>query len=213
MNDSTLIAGKTKNVADWKAIREKIRLNPNDMTLWESVYEDFFITRVETRYLKPIASIKKEDTYSGEGFAIMSIYCALIEFLETLWSGKHYVQSKPDVNRNEYNKSGEVFKSFLTNRKPFNSFFDEALAIEFYKDVRCALLHEARTKNSWLIRTDNSKAVEKIGDNWVIDRNQFGRSMDSYLRRFYRAELMTDKDRQDAFIRKFNVLFDLPINF
>ena len=211
MDDSTLIAGFSKTVADWKTIREKIRLNPNDSVLWESVYDDFLMERIQTRYLKPIASIKKEETYSGEGFAIMSIYCSLVEFLETLWSGKHYV--KKPKNTYEYIKSGTEFIGFLTKRPPFNTVFNTSIASEFYDKVRCGLLHEARTKDNWLIRTDNTyEVVEKIGNNWVIDRNKFGISIEQYLK-FYKTEILKDKDRQDAFIRKFNVLFDLPMNF
>ena len=40
-----------------------------------------------------------------------------------------------------------MFTAFLIRRKPFSQVFNASLAGDFYSGVRCALLHEAGTKD------------------------------------------------------------------
>jgi len=87
------------------------------------------------------------------------------------------------------------------------------LAKEFYEKVRCGLLHEASTKGNWIIRTDNfSEFHEYREPDNVIDRNIFELKIKEYLAN-YKAELLSDIDLQEAFIRKLNDLSGLNINY
>ena len=38
----------------------------------------------------------------------------------------------------------KLFTTFLTEREPFKREFNKKIASDFYRNVRCALLHEAR---------------------------------------------------------------------
>jgi len=60
-------------------------------------------------------------------------------------------KADPPLGKYEYSDSGNMFVQFLSNRKPFSNVFDKKLGREFYANVRCGLLHEARTKDGWTI--------------------------------------------------------------
>lgn len=67
---TTCIAG-LKTVADWNEV--KVSLNDfNNTSLWTTVYNDFYFTRLNERYLNPIKSIQKVGGYTGEGFSIFA---------------------------------------------------------------------------------------------------------------------------------------------
>jgi hypothetical protein len=214
MNDLTKISGNN-TVKDWKNLREKIRANPDEKALWKQAY-DFFEKRIESRYLKPINDIKEKDKLIGEGFSIMAILCSLIEFLETTWTGEVYKYKSPNKENYEYNTSKEKFISFLENRPPFNKVFkkEKELARMFYEDVRCGILHEAQTKNNWVIRANNekNKIYESRDGNKIIYRNKFENGIREYIE-FYKSELIKRDDLQEAFIRKMNKIAGLSINF
>lgn len=214
MNDSTRIAGD-KTVADWKDLRERIRINYNDTKLWDEAWS-IFEGRLQTRYFKPIKDIKDNDTCNGEGFSIMAILCSLIEFLESTYTGEIYKYCQDhQLQKFEYNRSKQKFVSFLEQRPPINLIFNRTngLATEFYEMVRCGLLHEASTKGNWTIRVDNNTEFYELhSGEKVIDRNKFEDKIKEYLE-YYKTELFSSLDLQNAFIRKMNNIADLKINF
>ena len=90
----------------------------------------------------------------GEGFSIVALQCSLIEFLASTLEGKSYKYCpskavKCDVH--EYCNSKALYIRFLRSEHPFSQYFNEATARDFYENVRCPLLHEARTKGRWRI--------------------------------------------------------------
>jgi hypothetical protein len=214
MKDSTRIAGY-KTVADWKNLRSRLRVNFNDSELWNEAY-DFFEDRLQTRYFKPIKDIKDNDECNGEGFSIVAILCSLVEFLESTYIGEIYRYCADNqLQQYEYNKSKDMFVSFFENRMPFKTVFTSTngLAVQFYKNVRCGLLHEASTKGNWTIRVDNITEFYEFrdGDN-VVDRRLFEERIKDYLV-FYKSQLLVDKQLQTAFIRKMNDIAGLNINY
>jgi len=213
MNDNTKIAGN-KSVKDWKILRNKLRDN-FDISLWQEAY-DFFEIRLNTRYFKPINAIKGQDKYMGEGFSITAILCSLIEFLETTWTGEKYKFCRDNELKDfEYNKSREKFISFLENRPPFSNVFSnkDDLALQFYQNVRCGLLHEASTKLNWIIRTDNNTEFYEFRDGeHVIDRELFEIKIKEFLKH-YKTKLFENIPLQNAFIRKMNSISGLELNF
>ncbi|WP_426325172.1 hypothetical protein [Pedobacter sp. R-06] len=206
---TTSIAGR-KTVADWDSIKSDLT-DFNNTDLWTTAYNDFYIKRLNDRYLNPIKSIKKNDAYTGEGFSIMTIICSLIEFLEATYQGKSYRYRKkgdPLLGQYEYGASGQIFIDFLTNRIPFNTHFNVINAGEFYRNVRCGLLHESRTNGNWTIwgNSGDGTLLKKTPIETIIYRDEFYASILEFINIHYKSELMSSNKRKKAFIRKFDNL-------
>ncbi|MDZ7583698.1 MAG: hypothetical protein U0938_02605 [Thiobacillus sp.] len=207
--DNTQIA-RYKTARDWCDFRDEFNLPKNPCPeIWVRAFDEYFYPRLETRYFHPIEAIKCIDKSEGEGFSILAILCTLIEFLESTAQGIKYRhlkrgEQKKDLLPYEYSSSEDTFKSFLTNRHPFCNHFDLASATTFYEDIRCGLLHEARTKNGW-------KIWEKSGNQSIIDprkviyRNDFQRAIEEFIA-WYQNELQHNPLLQAAFVRKFDHL-------
>jgi len=210
MKHNTKVSGELK-INRWIDLRNQIDKNPKDNSLWEKAYDDFLYDRIKSRYLNPIEVVHEKFKYQGEGFAIVTIQCSLIEFLETTMTGETYMRRKPDSKKFQYNESRKRFISFLTDRFPFSKIFDKSIAQEFYEDVRCGLLHEAQTKNNWLIRVDNKKEVIEIRKDGmlVFDRVRFQSFLYIFLKR-YKKDLINDDQLKEALRRKINQTCRLP---
>jgi len=214
MNETTKIAG-IKTVKDWKILRDKLRSNSEIEDLWIEAY-NFLESRLFTRYFKPINDIKNKGEFNGEGFSITAILCSLIEFLETTWTGEKYrFCNDNDLQEFEYNRSRLKFVSFLEKRPPFNMIFgkNSELSLQFYKNIRCGLLHEASTKLNWVIRIDNiSEFYEFRNGEHVIDRNLFETRIKEFLE-YYKTQLLKETNVKEAFVRKMNSIAGLELNF
>lgn len=204
------IAGK-RTAKQWMALKLRLQSKPSQR-LWDSAFRDFYLTRIDTRYLRPIASIQRDDTQSGEGFAIAALFCSLIEFLESCERGDnfHFIgRTKDKLLPNEYNErqASSYFKDFLKTRKPFDTLIPSALVDSFYQDVRCGLLHEARTKGTWFISTAASDGalVSASASQATLFRNQLVPALKEYFVE-YRKRLLCAPSTQQAFIRKFDHL-------
>jgi hypothetical protein len=209
LSSTTYIAGKN-TVADWDSIRLNLR-DYSNKELWESVFKDYFLTRLNDRYLKPIESIKQNGTYRGEGFSIMTIICSIIEFLETTYQGKNYRfvrKNDPPLGKFEYSKSGQIFIDFLCNREPFKNSFNSQTADEFYSNIRCGLLHEARTNGKWTIwgNTLSNTLLTITPTENIVYRDNFYDAILDYVNNHYKIELLKSSDLKDAFLRKFDSL-------
>jgi len=206
------IAGK-KTVADWNLIRTELN-DFSNQDIWSVVFCEFFCTRLKNRYLDPIQFIKNGGCYSGEGFSIMTIICSLIEFVESTYQGKNYRYLKkgdPPLDlKIEYNSSKVIFTEFLTLRDPFSKYFNGNIARDFYSNVRCGLLHEARTNGKWLIRgrSVNNCLLEITANENILYRDNFHEALLDYIKINYKAELLSSVERKEAFLRKFDNLFN-----
>lgn len=206
------IAG-TKTDSDWKSFRTKLINKPN-AALWKMAFDDYYFARLQTRYLQPIEKLqaKSSDSKQGEGFSIVAILCTLVEFLESCERGYNFrlLEKKGDIlAEHEYSQreAASYFRDFLMKREPFKNYFDATSAHSFYRDVRCGLLHEARTKGGWLIRWGGSKrGVIDLGSSTpILYRNKFRDGFETYFAD-YRQRLETTENLQQAFIRKFDHL-------
>jgi hypothetical protein len=192
-----------KTRTDWQAL--KARLNKGTAG-WDEAYRDYYRERLDRRYLHPIKVMQDHGTFSGEGFAIAALQCTLIEFLEATEQGVNYVHRNADPAQYQYSKSGDLFVSFLLNRKPFNvAFTTQAAAEDFYSGVRCGLLHEARTKNGWRIWGHALQSQIVDIPNRIIDRDNFQTALIEYIED-YGVRLNTDAVLQAALVRKFDAL-------
>jgi len=206
MNTSVRIAG-TKTIADWQSSRQT--LTPGaDASLWEKAFNAYFMARLTSRYLKPIERLQSAHTLDGEGFSILAIHCSLVEFLESTLQGLSYRclrRGDPSLGQYEYSQSARIFRHFLCTRRPFCAIFTDALAADFYTGVRCALLHEARTKDGWIVKAKGAAVVVVSSKEKVVYRNNFHQALLDFIE-WYRAALPADRGLQEAFVRKFDGL-------
>jgi hypothetical protein len=198
---------RDRTVNDWAALRNKL-LASSDPIYWLNAYEDYLHARLSLRYLEPIKVLRDNGNFQGEGFSIVAIHCTLIEFLESTAEGLNYRyrhRGDPPLGRYEYSDSSNLFVRFLTTRTPFASEFDQPLARDFYKNVRCGLLHEARTKAGWIIwgRSPNGALVSRTDK--IIYRDDFHDGLLKFVA-WYKEALIAQIVLQAAFIRKFDSL-------
>ena len=205
--DNTLIAG-SKSCGDWRAFRATLVPGGNPAQ-WEAAFEDYFRARIRLRYLEPIRVLQDNDTMQGEGFLIVAIHCTLIEFLESTMQGKNYryVPRGQKPGPSEYSKSRRVFVDFLSKRQPFAKAFDEPLAQDFYENVRCGLLHEARTKNRWRIKKKDPTGAIVDANQRILFRDNFHDALLRFIE-WYKGSLTSNRALQEAFLRKFDSLCD-----
>lgn len=205
--DDTRIAGQ-KTAADWRALKGRLE-GCNGSAIWEQAFKDFFKERLDSRYFEPIRALEGMGKDTGEGFAIVTLHCSLIEFLASTLEGKTYRcrrNGDPPLGEFEYSNSREMFVQFLRSRHPFGKMFAENGAAEdFYASVRCGLLHEARTKGGWRIRVCASVCQAIDADTKVVYRDKMQAAFDQFVNR-YEKQLSTDAELQRAFIRKFDSL-------
>lgn len=116
--------------------------------------------RFQDRY---ISHIKKIDS----GFLKMAISCLTIEALESFRQGK----------KDTKNQSPRMFNDFFSREKEFFDGFDE-ISTDFYKDIRCGILHQAETTNGWRILRKGSLLDKK---NKIINATKFVKKLEKSL--------------------------------
>lgn len=189
----------------WYAVRDELVVgNPIG---WRGAFREFYLQRLTLRYLDPIKVLQESGESRGEGFSIMAIQCSLIEFLESTAEGLTYRWLPRGQNPGpyEYSSSRDVFVAFLRNRAPFSATFDEASSQDFYENVRCGLLHEARTRRGWRIWATGPVGIVADTTERIAYRNNFQKAILDYLQA-YEAQLPNSPAFQAAFIRKLNSL-------
>jgi len=215
-------------VADWEAMKTILVLGKPDN--WEDAFKVFFKKRIETRYFEPIRLLQKHGENKGEGFAIVALQCSLIEFLSSVADIENCTCKKPELlktKRNCCNKKTSADEcqtchlNIINNSKRFTDFLHKENGLfkgelsssnkarSFYDDVRCTLLHDARTKGKWkiLANSDNNKIINWKGENSekILYRNDLQKAFEQYVDA-YGKELEKCPKLQEAFIRKFNNL-------
>lgn len=201
------IAGQ-KSDAHWKKCKNALVVGGAPEP-WQQAFNDFFVERLHTRYLAPIEAIQALEVDNGEGFSIVAIQCSLIEFLGAALEGKTYRYNpgnKLQLGEFEYGGSKDMFVQFLTTTKPFQTaFVTKARAADFYKGVRCALLHEARTCDGWTIKARSTSGEFIDFDQRIVWRDDLQVAFTDYIA-WYGSALSANLKYQAAFIRKFDSL-------
>ena len=168
-----------KEIKDWENIRQTLNQQYKYDADWEKSIE-IFNNRIRRKFFDPIQYLIDQNSIKGEGFTIVTVQCALIEMFAAFKTGKIFNHSKKLNSPNyEYKRSIDIFTSLLHSDLIFEDQFWELdlngnkvidkpfIAADFYKDVRCGLVHEARTKGKWFInavKLNNGSSVktEKI---------------------------------------------------
>ena len=102
---------------------------------------DFIDRRFRERYFDPIESLSK---MQKNGFSAMALCCLTIEALQCFREGRATSEGK----------SREIFDRFFEQTDEFATF--RPLRLEFYKHVRCGILHQSETTRGWKIRRSGS---------------------------------------------------------
>ncbi|MER9336773.1 hypothetical protein NKJ06_22705 [Mesorhizobium sp. M0293] len=193
---------KMKFAAQWPQIQAVLQSGPTAAD-WDAAFNVCLSDRIEKRYLVPIRALLN-GPLRGEGFTILTIQCALIEFLAALKKGWNFHYGAPWGVNDEYGSSRRLYREFLTTEVPFNSIVtSDAEAETFYSDIRCALVHEAQTKNGWRVRAIGAKAIDF--NQTYVNRDLMQKLIDQWVQS-YRIALPNDPLLQAAFDRKFTYI-------
>jgi len=197
-----------KTTEDWKRLRELLKKDFQNQALWNEAYNDFFLERIESRFIEPVKLIKdNRNSRMGAGFTMVAILCILMEHLEAFYEGVIYTTGNPGLY--QYKSSRDLFLRFLTTHEPFKSEFGKKDADRFYNDVRCGLLHEAATKKDALIHKKLAGAEDTIlhkgAEAFVIYRNALLESLEKYVN-IYKEELNSNELLKRNFFRKLDEL-------
>ena len=132
---------------------------------------NFIYNRLYSRYIKPFEF--EDETYKKEyknGFSMMANACLLIETLQSFKEGIG------DSNRH----SGDLFEHFFKDNKNFME-FKITKNFNFYKKVRCAILHQGETTDGWKI---NRKKNTSLLQDKNINVNKFMKELEKSLRAY-----------------------------
>lgn len=151
---------------------EWLRLNLNDLSSpdWNRAIE-ILNMRIENRYFEPVDLLieKEKNKLAKEkkyGFTILSIDCLLIETLQSFIEGWKTTK----------NKSEKAFKKLLTTSPSFKKYFSQDMAMRFYKNYRCGILHQAEIQSDSLIWSIGP-LVQNINNKMVINRTEFHKKL------------------------------------
>jgi hypothetical protein len=119
----------------------------------------FIQERLSERYIDPLRTAPQK-----HGFLMMAAACLLIETLESFYRGwpdtsgripMSYIEDpcRPVVRKRATRSRGEVALCYFLQRETAFAPF-QPYASEFYKSVRCGILHQGETTGGWRIRRD-----------------------------------------------------------
>lgn len=143
----------------WRDKKEKIKI------------ADFIYERHYSRYIKPFEyddEIYKKDYKNG--FAIMANCCLLIETIESFRRG--WAQSRNELN----------FLKFFTRENEFKEFATDDIPTQFYKHIRCGILHQGETTGGWSINRNSSNLLDKSKPeiNAVLFSERLKKALEGY---------------------------------
>lgn len=216
------IAGKL-TTKDWEEL--VINLNSEKDENWGLAFH-FFEERIKTRYLNPIDRILGMDLKTGEGIAVVTLQCSLIETIESFINGwkfnlNPYGWFKLDGEKeSKIKKNQDIFISFFEKRNPFVSYNPNIDGGKFYQNVRCGLLHETQTKGNWRIKSDSKKcglSYEENNDKGLLEkiiyRENFQKDLETLIENYKKSIIdgiamngIPVLELRENFIAKFNYL-------
>jgi hypothetical protein len=175
---------------------------------------DFLRKRHKERFFKPVKYLldapRSEYGY-GYGFAVMALCSLLIETIQSYWDGlpsthqgelnelrKHKTPPEYSVPENsEWPQTGaEVFKRFFDNPL-FAPLFPDIDYLQFYRNIRNGLLHQAQTKGGWRLEKEGS-----LWDNMerTVNRTLFAQRVEDAFDKY--IEALEKRDWEDDLWKK-----------
>lgn len=148
---------------------------------------NFIYERFNERYIEPFETM---DPNKKNGFSIMAIACLMIEALENFWRGLKETTSR---------KANKFFESFFSRCSYSNNELSTFQGLNFYKNIRCGILHQAETKGEWKIRRIGPLLDKKTK---IINATKFLDYLEDYLS-WYQSELKKRDFKTDDIWRNF----------
>lgn len=139
---------------------------------------NFVHQRFTERYIKPINNLDKTEKH---GFSIMAVCCLMIESLESFKNGWHSTR----------NRSEQAFKEFLKSENEFMELKDHAS--QFYKHIRCGILHQSETTDGWKIQR---KGELFDSESKTINASEFLIRMEKSLEQYVQHLKVSDWDSE-----------------
>lgn len=197
---------KDFTVENWKELRPQLLYSSDNWSKANQVFED----RIESRFFNPIKKIKSIKKNEGEGFSIALISVVLLEFLAAFELGKIYTIQKENIAPNEYYSGIRLLKSFLTTNKLFKHHFESNSKVQtFYENIRCGLVHEARTMDNDVIisnespkNTKQSSIYFKVDGEWRLNRDLMLVTLKSFVENYKERLLKNELNLRSKFIIK-----------
>jgi hypothetical protein len=177
MPDDTILCGRPGSsycvtVGDYKA--------------WEceadrgwSKKPEFIRRRLFERYIDPVKALDLHpDTKSRKnGFYIMAVSCLLIETLVSFWRGWETTEPHKDATGQHIKgRSGEAFRIFFQEENRFAVF----QGTEFYKRIRCGILHQGEATGGWTIGREGPLFDGSFGINATQFHNKMAAAIRDY---------------------------------
>jgi hypothetical protein len=131
--------------------------------------------RFTERYLDPVSG----PAAKRHGFTMMAIACLMIEALESFRRGW--------LDTSQHGQGEQAFCSFFDAEGAFAPFRGHVR--DFYKGVRCGILHQAETTLGWRIRRDGDLLSVDAGIR-TVNATKFVRALRKALDK-YRDALKT----------------------
>ncbi|MGD0972778.1 MAG: hypothetical protein ABR866_01735 [Candidatus Korobacteraceae bacterium] len=155
----------------------------------ERRYIDRFFSPIEELHRLSISQVvlPKDTPGWGEpirpfGFAVISLCCLFIECFESYRRGipttshqdwKKISKDYPPIPKTFTEPAGaafeDVFKKFFSD---YTANFDALDGDDFYKNIRCGLLHQAQTRNGWVIKVHHPDESESSRTTKVLDQKK-----------------------------------------
>jgi len=153
----------------------------------------FIFDRFHERYIAPLKSIPKK---KKNGFCIMANCCLMIEALESFYKGWKDTSKRGD--------SSKAFEKFFERVEEFRDLKDRYS--EFYKHIRCGILHQAETTGGWkIVRSGPLFDTESL----KINATKFLNILEKYLK-MYRDSLI-DNNWNDPIWKNLRKKMDIVI--
>jgi hypothetical protein len=199
---------------NWTDLRTKLQ-NQNKSLLtsdWKDAIK-LMSERINERYFEPLNLLIEKGNDKGDGFTILTVECSLIEFLATLEGGLLFKRDKLSTDPQYFYKhSARIYQRFLRTAIPFDGVFfaGQSSSIlfstnDFYKNVRCALIHEAQTKEYWEVKIfGKTKSSDNENQTYfqvttegkkIIYRTALFKALKTYFQNFMDKELMQENER------------------
>jgi hypothetical protein len=140
----------------------------------------FIRCRLFERYIDPVWALDSNlDTKAKKnGFYVMAVSCLLIETLVAFCRGWETTEPHRDSSgRKVKGRSRKAFEFFFRTQPRFSAFKSS----EFYKHVRCGILHQGETTGGWTIERkgllfDGVKCI-----NATRFHNELASAVDDYV--------------------------------
>ncbi len=179
---------------------------------------DFVYNRLFERYIEPFKKMDNSSIDYGQhnvtndeeptqrklriGFSIMANMCLLIETMEAFKKGfeRFYGRKKgEELNDTHYE---QAFIDFFDQNEEFK--VSKGFGCIFYRDIRCAILHQGETYNGWKIKPiEEIKPIDEA--NKTIDAKQFLDTMENVLKT-YIEKLKSGEESMENCVKKLNAI-------